>query len=718
MSEAQDHSIAKTQYERYCNARDRGHLEFTEKADQCKRHVRGLQWDDIDLARLQRQRRPALTINKILSTISTVGGEQINNRAETSFRPRGGADPRLAEVMTKVFKQISDNNQLMWKRSDLFMSGLITSRGFLEVYVDYDDSMMGEVRIDVLNPKDVLIDPDADKYDPDTWSEVFISRWMTADEIEVLYGKAKADRLRDRKSSVFDYGFDSIDGVGDRDRYGESNLPYGTEGDDDNVVRNVRVIERQYRKIDRVDHFVDPVTGDMRQVPAGWPAPQVAAYREATGAQITKKVVRRIRWTVTADAEVLQDEWSPFGHFTIVPYFPYFFDGATVGIVENLLSPQQLLNKTTSQELHVLNTSANSGWKVKSGALANMTMEEFQEKSAETGSVFELTDMEGLEKIQPNQVPTGLDRISFKAEEAVKSISGVNDSMQGFDREDVAARAIERKRQAGSTGLAMPLDSLARSDHFLARAVLSLVQRFYTEQRILTITMDETTGQTQDLTVNEPTAEGSILNDLTVGEYSIVITSVPHRETLEDSQFEQAAALREMGVQIPDSVLIEASRLQNKREIILQIQGDQSTPEAQAAAQRQQRLEEAQVAQEEAKAQKTGADAELSGARVGEVQTKTALMANGGQEQGGGEAEMARVQVEAGRSQAELGLKQAELEHKQQIDYMKLSMDREKLDADVNLKSMQMRQDFAEKNATRRAEAATAAQKPRTTQPT
>ncbi|WP_230685339.1 hypothetical protein, partial [Streptococcus pneumoniae] len=92
---------------------------------------------------------------------------------------------------------------------------------------------------------------------------------------------------------------------------------------------------------------------------------------------------------------------------------------------------QELLNKTSSQELHVVNTTANSGYKVRSGSLTNMTPEELEQRGAETGIVIETNgDPESdVVKIQPNQVPAGLDRISYKAEEHIKTISGVSDYM-------------------------------------------------------------------------------------------------------------------------------------------------------------------------------------------------------------------------------------------------------------------------------------------------
>src|SRR6185437_781403 len=108
--------------------------------------------------------------------------------------------------------------------------------------------------------------------------------------------------------------------------------------------------------------------------------------------------------------------------FTQVPFFPYFRRGRTMGIVENLLDPQELLNKTSSQELHIVNTTANSGWKIKKGSLKNMDADEVEQRGAQTGVVFELDDVNDMEKIQPNQIPTGVERITYKEEEHIKTI--------------------------------------------------------------------------------------------------------------------------------------------------------------------------------------------------------------------------------------------------------------------------------------------------------
>jgi len=617
----QDIALATEVWERYTWLRDNGHLRYVKKAAACEDFFAGQQWSSADLALLRAAERPALTINKIISTVSNVLGEQIFNRTDIAFRPRNeGATSEVADALTKVFMQIADNNQLSWVRSDVFADGIVTGRGYFDVRLSFTDSLRGEVSITQLNPKNVLVDADADEYDPDKWGDVLVTKWMSPDQIELLYGKKEADLLRDRTNSYFVYGHDSVD-TG-RDRFGGASTVDRFSGvaaqSLNNNVRNIRVIERQWRKLDKVLHFVDIETGDTRIVPSDWDEGRISQYLDTNpGIAVTKKLIQRIRWAVVADSVVLHDDWSPYKHFTVVPYFPHFRYGRTLGIVENLIGPQELLNKVSSQELHVVNTSANSGWKVKKNALMNMSIGELETRGAQTGLVVELDDINNLEKIQPNQTPSGLDRISYKAEEHIKAISGVSDYMQGFAREDVAAKAVNANKQSGQANLAKVMDNMNRSDFLLARAVLDIVQEYYTEQRLIYITTDRLMNTTEQLIVNQPTPEGRIVNDLTLGEYAIVVTNQPERDTFEDTQFDQAVRLRtEAGVQIPDKYILQASRLKDKSDIIAEMESAGNTPEAQQQAEIQMRALEAEVSVKEAEAIQKQSDAQLRQAKA------------------------------------------------------------------------------------------------------
>ena len=127
----------------------------------------------------------------------------------------------------------------------------------------------------------------------------------------------------------------------------------------------------------------------MRQVPGNWGERKKKKFADEYGLEILTRLDRKVRWTVTADKVVLHDDWSPYECFTIVPYFPYWRRGRPFGMVRNLISPQEQLNKISSQELHIVNTTANSGWIVETGSLNGMTADDLEEHGAETGLVLE-----------------------------------------------------------------------------------------------------------------------------------------------------------------------------------------------------------------------------------------------------------------------------------------------------------------------------------------
>lgn len=572
---ARDQAKAREQWLRYVYARDTGHLAFVQKAVRCEDFVCGKQWDEADRQSLRASKRPAMTINKMLITLASVCGEQIETRSEISFRPRTGASDEAATIQTKVFKFISDQNKLDWVRSDVFADGAVTGRGFYDVRLDFEHNVTGDVKIIRLNPRNVIPDPDGQAYDPDTWNDVITTYWMTADEIEIYYNKADAEYLRNVAGSSWQYGYDSID-VG-QDRFG-GGFTFGANVTEEMkpLLRNIRVIERQHKVLSKVKMFVDVRTGMKRQVPDSWKKDEVAQFAaENPNLVVTDELVKRIRWTVTADECVLMDEWSPYKHFTVVPYFPVFRYGQTIGLIEGLIDPQELLNKTISQELHVVNTMANSGWMVKSGVLLNMTMDELEEMGAKTGLVLEVNAEDvskAVQKITPNQIPQGLDRISFKAENFIKSISGRGDSVMGLDRADVSGKAIGEKKSSADVPLRPALDNLERTDHMLARNIIDIVQQYYTDPRIMTITHDDITQAVAQVSINQPhPGTGEVMNDLSLGEFDVVVVSQSVKRTLEESQFEQALAMKEAGIQIPDRFLIQNSNLLNKAEIVKQM---------------------------------------------------------------------------------------------------------------------------------------------------
>ena len=631
LTSAEQQEVASKQWDRYTRARDNGHLEYVDMAKKCDAFYRGDQWDETDVAALDAEGRPALTINTVLPTVNTVLGEQSTRRADVRFKPRRGGDEEVAHTLTKLYMQIADNNKLDWVEQQVFSDGLILDgRGYFDVRMDFSDHVEGEVRITAKDPLDILIDPDAKDSDPETWNEVFETKWMTLDEIEELYGKKKAEELRFIAENGNGYGRDSIEY--EENRFGDLDstddyLGAGIPGDDEyRNVRALRVIERQHKRMTRVMCFVDPETGDQRDVPEPWSEAKAKKFAKKYGLNVIRKVKRKVRWTVTCDRVVLHDDWSPYDCFTVVPFFAYFRRGRPFGMVRNLLSPQEQLNKIASQELHIVNTTANSGWMVESGSLVGMSADDLEEHGAETGLVLEYNrGSTPPVKIQPNQIPTGLDRISQKAALNIKSISGINDSMLGTDSAEVSGVAIQAKQNRGAIMIQVPLDNLRKTRQYLAEHILKLLQTFYTERRVIMVTNEEDPLKPREpMVLNEMTPEGRIINDLTIGEYDVVIASAPARDSFDEVQFAEALNLRQVGVAIPDDAIIEYSHLSKKEELAKRIRmltgQEPPTPEQAEVMAMQQQMAiqklQLEIAQLEADVRKTQSDAAVNIAKV------------------------------------------------------------------------------------------------------
>jgi hypothetical protein len=601
IKDAEELTLAKNQWNAYTRARDHGHEEYVHMAKKCDQYYRGEQWDEFDMQQLDDQGRPALTINTILPTVNAVLAEQSTKKADIQFKPRGGGNQEIADVLTQVYAQIADNNKLDWVEQQVFSDGLIQDRGYFDVRVDYDDHIQGEVRVTAKDPLDILIDPDAKQYDPRTWNEIFESKWMSIDEIEETYGQDKADKLRMLAETGTTLGADSMEF--EEERYGDTDeYNYGQQypGDPENarLLRSIRVIERQYYKLDDCMFYVDPVTGDKRKIPNAWGKKKREAFADQFGLSIMTKKMRRVRWTVTADTVVLFDDYSPYDHFTIVPYFPYFRRGKPFGMVRNLLSPQEQLNKISSQELHIVNTTANSGWIVESGSLSGMTADDLEEHGAETGLVLEYNrGSTPPGKIPPNQIPTGLDRISQKAAMNIKQISGITDAMLGTDSPEVSGVAIQAKQGRGSMLLQVPLDNLTKTRQYLAEKILQMVQTYYTEERIIQVTDEQDPYKPRNkLRVNQMTPEGQIINDLTLGEYDVIVSTAPARDNFDEMQFAEAIELRQVGVPIPNDMIVEYSHLSRKADIAERIrQAEGTAPPTEEQLQLQQFQMESQI---------------------------------------------------------------------------------------------------------------------------
>lgn len=627
--EQREKRAACENWARYEYAKQRGHFDYCIQAIRNERFYLGggLQWSDDDREELEATGRRAIEFNEIADAINTALGNHIQNRMDIGFRPRSGdADADKATTLSKVAMQVADNNDFRHKETEICGDGFIQQRGYWDMRVDYNDNLTGEIRMDVLDPLDVIPDPDGKSYDPDDWKDVIITRWMSVDQIEQLYGRKKRKQVLEtiEPEGDDDFGEDEFDGVrrakfGMLDAIGADWVPdKDTDGWESTAM--VRVIDRQHWKLVSTLVALYP-SGDIRIIEDASESKIQAALN--AGAMTFRRPMKRVRWTVSTYGEVLlHDGWSPFEHFTVVPFFPFFRRGQTRGLIDNAIGPQEMLNKSLSQFLHIINTTANSGWLIEENSLTNMSTDDLDENGASTGLVLEYAKGSTRpEKIEPNQVPTGIDRLVQLGSQKIRTVTGISDAMRGQAPAGQSGRAIQSLQFGSQLSLAVPLDNLARTRHMVAKRMLKMIQGFMDMPQVLRIAKRGADGSetTEELPINMEMEDGSVLNDLTIGEYDVVVTEQPSQVTFENSQYEQAMAMRKEGIMIPEHVVLRYSNLADKTEIIREMREAQANQQANVLEQAKAALAEAQAAKAQADSVKAKLEAIFSAMRASQL---------------------------------------------------------------------------------------------------
>jgi hypothetical protein len=229
--------------------------------------------------------------------------------------------------------------------------------------------------------------------------------------------------------------------------------------------------------------------------------------------------------------------------------------------------------------------------------------------------------------------------------------------MLGTDSAEVSGVAIAAKQNRGAIMIQVPLDNLRKSRQYLAEKILNLIQTFYTEQRVIQVTDETDPLQPRiPMVVNQETPEGDIINNLTIGEYDVIVATAPARDSFDETQFAEALSLRNAGVAIPDDAVIQYSHLAKKAELAKRIRvmtGQEPPTEEQVEAmQINQQIQMQQLQLELAKL-----DAE-----VRKLQSEAALNMSKAQDQ----AEVA-PQVRMAELQAKIEMNEKQLELRREL---------------------------------------------------
>jgi hypothetical protein len=577
---------------------------FWAEADTDTRFEAGDQtlWNDL-YGNLPANRRRQFNFNRIRRVINMIGGHQRRNRKSTIVVPIENADSQTADQFSKLMLWLTRKEGIDETISEAFHGGLVTGMNFLHVWMDYrSDPISGNIRVDNCSYNSFLIDPYFRKHDLSDcnfiWKRSFLPK------------RACVSLMPQYTEEILGLmGNDSGTGRDGKFQFMPESYNYG--------LKNLLTYDEYYYRDYRTQKMlVDTQTGETME----WKSAKEDRLREFLRAYPTVTVIEQeiptVRLAIVIQGKVFYDGPNPMGidsypfvpvlayYNPQMPYFPY----RCQGVCRGLRDAQYLYNRRRIIELDILESQINSGWKYKENALVN-PKDVFLDGQGRGLALKDEAQMTDAEKILPPNVPPSMIQLSELLAKEVQEISGVSDELLGMADDSKAGILSMLRQGAGLTTLQILFDNLDRAQKLLYKLIIDLVQVNFTPGKVKKILQEEPTPQ---------------FYNKAFGVYDAAIEEGYNTTTQKQMQFAQLLHLKEIGVPIPNDVLIESATLQNKKDLIEAIQ-KQEQQQAQAAQQQMQSQLKEQEARTNLAHARATADEGLGVERLSRVQENRAL---------------------------------------------------------------------------------------------
>lgn len=481
--------------------------KWTKAAKEDLKMALGDQWDNEAKRILTDQGRPALSLNIIQPLLFLISGYQRDSRSTIRAFPEGAEDNIKADITTRLIKNMAKKSDTNYKMSFVFEDGITVGKGFALPFFDYTyDLIHGAMKFKKGDPFSIRIDPGASEYDMSDANYVVIDSFPTVDTlIEFFPIKESVIRALPKSHGTTETDVD-IDFKEDEDYKTTDQMEESQEADDETEDTH-HLIEYQYKNFETKYLAVDVMTGEhelfnkkkdaqvyLDTIAATYP-PDAQANTKDTQRIFPRRVPEfRIAWKV--GKVILDDQISPFfpqwRNFGVIPFLAHYTptakqglkreDLAYQGIVRNLKDPQMEKNKRRSSTLHILNTTANSGWLSEEDAWVDEN--EVKSFGSRPGALLKYKKgVQKPERITPANIPQGHMLLEEQSEQDIKLISGVNADLLAMQDKDTSGKAIALRQQQGVLMLRRIFDNFSMTLLILGRFLLSQLGQFYTVEK-------------------------------------------------------------------------------------------------------------------------------------------------------------------------------------------------------------------------------------------
>lgn len=477
--------------------------------------VSGEQWP----AELQNSRqleaRPCLTINKLDAYCRQICNQQRQQRPRIKVHPTNKfATKKIADVITGLTRHIEVNSNADTAYDTAFESAVKMGWGYWRIITKYisEDSFDQDIYIEPIeNPMTVYFDPNSVSPDGSDANAVLITDTMSKKEFARKYP-------------------DCDDGSNFTARgTGDSNAEWVTRED----IRVAEYFKKKYIPA-TLCLLSDGAVAYKDDLPENYETIFQRAGVEIVDERDSWKVI--IKWCKLTALEVIEEKEWPSKYIPIIPVYGNIdvIEGKRkiYGIVRHAKDPQRMINYWETAATESIALAPKAKWTIVEG------QDEGHENEWARANIsafpvlrYKQTDINGQPapppaRLQPEPPPAGILEALMTSTQNLREVIGVVDPAQRVQG-NVSGKALNAEKLQSDNSTFHFYDNLTRSIAHTGKIILDLIPKIYDSERVMRIIGED--GRPDMITINQrsTTAEDEVLNDVTIGQYDVVMDTGP-----------------------------------------------------------------------------------------------------------------------------------------------------------------------------------------------
>lgn len=447
----------------------------------------GKQWDANDYNYYKYKGVEPITVNRIKPIVKTALGIYLQNKQDIRVISNNTASGYAAGVANKVLKNAEQKSGSQKKYERLFMYGSVDKVAYLKYETNPYKTENGQPALRVLTVFEVDYDPACKSYSLNDGCRYIVEKeWIDKDEAEMLYSSSAFKRTtnsRDPRVELISM-FTNVDsGTSIQDKM------YDDENEIDTTIREKnKVMVRHVWWKELIEGYIVS-DGKIKKYTKD---KVVADQLEDAGYEVETVPDYKLHKTTVYNNEVIATKEEPLGKdvnaFPFFRYSPLYYDGANIGIIDNLLSLNSEENHYRTLVQKYLANTINNGFIVGGG-----TPEAIKELSDNAGRDDIVIDKRkygnDIEQINPGPFPVSFQMQANEYDNLIKSVSGISDSMLGTDSSEQSGRAIYLRTQQNKIQFQEILENLFTTIQEYGSFLLNYIitNEVYTDDEVIKI---------------------------------------------------------------------------------------------------------------------------------------------------------------------------------------------------------------------------------------